>query len=164
MWPWNIVSLGILFTALQHAYKRFVQSQSYSRRGHFYFISGVLIRMRKQLLRCKYWQLYISVFYSSFSIPVLTTNLERDMRIWGEKWEILSVFQGIIHGLYRKWNLESRPQMHVVFFYNAVGWKELFHRYCYITSHSFTKCNVILLTSENRKWLKMYNPFSQNDG
>lgn len=41
-------------------------------------------------------------------------------KIWGEKCKILSAFQGIIPGLYRKLNRESRPQMHsiyVVFFH-----------------------------------------------
>ncbi len=83
----NIVSLGTLFTALQHAYKRFVQSQSYSRRGHFYFISGVLIRMRKctvrwnviQLLRCKYWNYTFLCF-------TVASQFQSSRQIWKETW------------------------------------------------------------------------------
>ncbi len=44
---------------------------------------------------------------------------------------------------------------------NAAGWKEQFYRLCLI--NIAIKRNIILLTSENRKWKKMYSPFSQND-
>jgi len=53
---------------------------------------------------------------------------ERRRGVLGEKREILSAFQWIIHGIYRKLNQESRPQMRSIcclfsYFYSRIQWK-----------------------------------------
>ncbi len=139
-WPdktWNILCSYCL---------QWNTSQSKFRNHYFLFLFAFSILSQLFLI----WGCNICLYFVTITFYIIRvkTNLERDTRIWGEKWKILSAFQGIIPGLYHKLNWESRPQMHsrpicyLFFIYfkrntketwknnqeenNAAGWKELF--------------------------------------